>query len=117
MKLRIYGHQVTIPDALLKDEKMSEELREAIKVMISVGYEVETSHRQTRASKIATKARSDNARAKINNAINIIRAENRSINCNSVAVVSECSINTVRKYKQMIDAQEKERLDILKEKE
>lgn len=117
MKLRIYGHQVTIPDALLKDERMTPELREAIKVMISIGYEVETSHRQTRASKIATKTRSDNARAKITNAINIIRAENKSINCNSVAVESGCSINTVRKYKQMIDLQENERLDILKGKE
>ena len=29
----------------------------------------------------------------------------KDINCNSVSVVSGCSINTVRKYKEMIDSQ------------
>ena len=107
MRLRIYGHQVTIPDAFLKDERMTEELREAIKVMVSIGYEVDTSHRQTRASKIATKARSERAKEKIINAINILRLENKNINCNSVAVESGCSINTVTKYKEMIELQNK----------
>ena len=39
------------------------------------------------------------------NAINMLRIETKPINCNSVAVVSGCSINTVRKYKDMIDNQ------------
>ncbi len=114
MRLRIYGHQVTIPDALLKDERMTEELREAIKVMVSIGYEVDTSHRQTRASKIATRARTEKALEKITNAINILRMESRNINCNSVAIESGCSINTVTKYKEMIDIQNKIMQEALK---
>jgi len=48
--------------------------------------------------KEATKAREHTAKAKIINAINILRLENRKITIYAVAKVSGCSYNTAKKY-------------------
>lgn len=69
------------------------------------GVEKVSSKKQLEAQKRARAVNSDNARKKIENAINVLRIENKAINMNSVAVASGCSINTVRKYRDFIQKQ------------
>ena len=105
MKINVFGYTISINKSLIEDENTPEELKKAIEVIESYGLKAKSTAKQQKSAQRATKVRSDRARAKIENAINLLRIENKDINCNSVAVVSGCSINTVRKYKEMIDNQ------------
>lgn len=105
MKINVFGYTISINKSLIEDENTPEELKKAIEVIESYGLKAKSTAKQQKSAQRATKVRSDRAREKITNAINILRMENKPINCNSVAVVSGCSINTVRKYKEMIDNQ------------
>ena len=105
MKLELFGYTITINKNLAENTEMPLELQEAIKTIERYGIKPKSTSRQKEAARKATEKRSELARLKIENAINILRLENKAINCNSVARVSECSINTVRKYKSLIDAQ------------
>ena len=105
MKVNIFGYTISISRGLIEDENTPEELKKAIEVIESYGLKAKSTAKQQKSAQRATKVRSDRARAKIENAINLLRIENKDINCNSVAVLSGCSINTVRKYKEMIDNQ------------
>ena len=50
------------------------------------------------AAEIASKSRENTAKAKILNAINLLRIENKSITIYAIAKESGCSYNTVKKY-------------------
>lgn len=105
MKINVFGYTIAINKALVEDENTPEDLKRAIEIIEHYGLKAKSTEAQKKSAQRATKARSDKARAKIENAINILRIEGKDINCNSVAVLSGCSINTVRKYKDMIDNQ------------
>ena len=60
----------------------------------------ETSSAKTNAAKKATKKRSDNAKAKIENAVNLLRMLGSAITTYTVSVESGCSFNTCKKYEQ-----------------
>ena len=105
MKINVFGYTIAINKALVEDENTPEDLKRAIEIIEKYGLKAKSTDKQKKSAERATKARSDRARAKIDNAINLLRLESKPINCNSVAVVSGCSINTVRKYKDMIDNQ------------
>lgn len=105
MRIELFGYTISINKDLMEDESIPDELKQAIEVIEKYGLKAKSTEKQQKSAQNATKIRSDKARAKINNAINVLRLENKAINCNSVAVMSGCSINTVRKYKEMIDKQ------------
>ena len=105
MKINVFGYTISINKSLIEDENTPEDLKKAIQVIEQYGLKAKSTAKQQKSAQRATQVRSDRARAKIENAINLLRIENKDINCNSVAVVSGCSINTVRKYKEMIDNQ------------
>ena len=105
MKIDVFGYTISINKALIEDENTPADLKKAIEIIEHYGLKTKSTEKQKKSAERATKARSDKAREKIENAINILRIENKDINCNSVAVVSGCSINTVRKYKDTIDNQ------------
>ena len=105
MKINVFGYTITINKALLEDDNTPADLKKAIEIIEQYGLRAKSTDKQKKSAELATKVRSENARAKIENAINLLRIENKDINCNSVAVVSGCSINTVRKYKETIDNQ------------
>lgn len=105
MKIEVFGYTISINKGLLEDENTPDELKKAIETIEKYGLKAKSTARQQKSAQKATKVRSDKAREKIQNAINILRLENKPINCNSVAVTSGCSINTVRKYKEIIDNQ------------
>ena len=60
--------------------------------------EIEQSSKKVIATFKATEARSKKAKEKIQNAINILRMENKSITHYSIAQMSGVSFNTVKKY-------------------
>ena len=105
MKITVFGYEISINKALLEDENTPDDLKKAIEVIEHYGLKAKSTEKQKKSAERATKVRSEKAREKIENAINLLRLESKDINCNSVAVVSGCSINTVRKYKEMIDSQ------------
>ena len=59
--------------------------------------------RKKRATKRATEVRSDRAKDKINNAINLLQLENKAITHYSIAKTSGVSFNTVKKHIPDID--------------
>ena len=105
MRIELFGYTISINKDLMEDESIPDELKQAIEVIEKYGLKAKSTEKQQKSAQNATKIRSENARAKIENAINLLRIESKPINCNSVAVVSGCSINTVRKYKHRIDNQ------------
>ncbi len=62
----------------------------------------ETSPKKQKAMLIATNARIEKAKKKIENAINILRMENRPITIYSVSKESGVSYNTASKYSELI---------------
>ena len=56
------------------------------------------SHTKGNATKKATKVRTEKAKDKINNAINLLRLENKTITHYSIAQTSGVSYNTVKKH-------------------
>ena len=105
MKINVFGYTISINKSLIEDENTPEDLRKAIEVIEHYGLKAKSTDKQKKSAERATRVRSDRAREKITNAINILRMEKKPINCNSVSIASGCSINTVRKYKDMIDIQ------------
>ncbi len=55
----------------------------------------------------ATKARERIAKEKINNAINLLRIENKNITVYAIAKKSGCSYNTVKKYYKVTNHEDK----------
>ena len=105
MKFTLFGLKITINKDNQEFEDMPNDLKEALDVIQKYGMKAQSTEKQRLSAERATRVRSDRAREKITNAINILRMENKPINCNSVSNASGCSINTVRKYKDMIDIQ------------
>lgn len=105
MVLNILNYRIAIDTEILKDDEIPNDLKEAISLLLKYGEKVEGTKGQKKAAQKATEARSKKALEKIINAINILRMEGKSINCNSVSVVSGCSINTTTKYKEIINKQ------------
>jgi len=60
--------------------------------------EIEFSVKKSLAAERATETRTKKAKEKIDNAINILRMENKKITHYSISKVAKVSFNTVRKY-------------------
>jgi hypothetical protein len=86
----------------------SETLRNALKSLEAAKPIVATA-KQLEAAKKATEARKEKARRKIEAAVNQLRLENRPITMYAVAKVGRVSPNTVRKYRDFIEAAEIQR--------
>ena len=79
---------------LLKSKKISKSLSDCI-------FEariIKQSEAKKNATKKATKVRTRMAKDKIQNAMNILRLENRTLTTYSVAQEAQVSYNTVKKY-------------------
>ena len=57
------------------------------------------------ATKIANKSKIDNTKEKIENAINLMRLENKKISVAQVAKTANIHYDTAKKYKDFIDSQ------------
>ncbi len=79
---------------------------EQISHYLNNGKELKYSHKKKKAASDATKLRVKKAKQRIENAVNILRMENKNISEYAVAKVSGCSINTVKKYRDFINGQQ-----------
>ena len=89
-----------------KDLNVATLLVEKISHQLNNGKEVKYSTKKQLAASNATKLRVKRAKQRIENAVNILRMENKNITMYAVAKVSGCSINTVKKYKDFIIGQQ-----------
>lgn len=102
MKFEIMGYTIEINKRLTDNTELPQELQEAIKTLEKYGKRVGASEAQKKAVATATKAREQKAKEKIQNAINLLRLENKNISEYAIAKTSGCSINTVKKYRDFI---------------
>jgi len=72
-------------------------LQEKIQKQLDADEKRDRSKKSLSAQK-ATKIRSDRAKAKIQNAINLLRIENKKVSYYAIAQVSGVSYSTVKKY-------------------
>ena len=105
MKFEIMGYNIEISKKLQSNETLPEDLQNAIAVLKKYGKKVGSSEAQKKAAAKATSTREQKAKKKIENAINLLRLENKNISEYAVAKKSGCSINTVKKYRDFINKQ------------
>ena len=103
MKFEIMGYTIEINKKLTNNKELPQELQNAIKTLEKYGKQVGASEAQKKAVATATKAREKKAKEKIQNAINLLRLENKNISEYAIAKTSGCSINTVKKYRNFIN--------------
>jgi len=101
MKFELFGYRIEIDKKLESDNNIPKDLQEAIKIFEKYGKKIGSSDAQKRAAAIATATRQKKAKEKIQNAINILRLENKNLSNYAIAKVSGCSINTVKKYRRL----------------
>lgn len=87
---------------ITNDEKELVNANELHKKFVSAKLH-SVSEKKQQATQKATKVRSDKAREKINNAINLLHLENKPITHYSIATTSGVSYNTVKKHIPDID--------------
>jgi hypothetical protein len=68
-------------------------------------YELSITDKKKNATKAAHKANKEKTKEKIQNAVNLLRIENRKINVNSVSKAAGVHYKTARKYKDFIEGQ------------
>jgi len=87
--LKIYTKTIT-------EEENS--IAQALKKKVNNAKEIIYSSKRNIAAKRATEARTTKAKAKIQNAINILRMENKKMTHYSIAMTAKVSYLTVKKY-------------------
>ena len=83
---------------LTKDDKDSENIFEKFLNKINNPKIIKHSNKKITAIQKATQIRSSNAKEKINNAINILRLENKQFTHYNISKTSKVAFQTVKKY-------------------
>jgi hypothetical protein len=107
VRFYIDSFKIDISNKLIDNNTLPVELINAIKVIRKYSTKAPPTQKQKDAAKKATQLRQQKVQKKIENAVNILRMEDKIINNTSVQIVSGCSINTVKKYSEFIEAQKK----------
>ena len=98
MRLKIKESIVTIPDKLIKQlDELDVETANAINTLLNKGERV-ISENKKKSAKAALKVKVTRTKAKVQNAINLLRLQGKPINPYQVAKLSGVSYNTARKY-------------------
>ena len=100
MRIKILETEMTIPNIFFKElEKLrkNSKLRKAVKTIIEAGEIIENNSKVDNANK-AAKAKQAQAKQKVENAINLLKAQKEEINPHKVAKIAKISYNTARKY-------------------
>ena len=105
MKFEVFGYNIEVSKKLQSNEALPADLQEAIAVLEKYGKKIGSSEAQKKAAAKATATREQKAKEKIQNAINLLRMENKNLSNYAIAKTSGCSINTVKKYRNFINSQ------------
>ncbi len=98
MRIKIRENIVTIPDKLISEiDKLDIETANAINTLIEKGERVISKKKQETA-KNALGIKVTRTKEKVQNAINLLRLQNKPINAYQITKLSGVSYNTARKY-------------------
>ena len=100
VRIKILNTEMTIPNKLFKElEKLrkNSKLRKAVETLIEAGEIIENNSKVDNANK-AAKAKENQAKEKVKNAINLLRLQGEEVNPYRVAKIAGISYNTARKY-------------------
>ena len=98
MRIKIKDSILTIPNKLIDDiDNLDIETANAINTLINKGERVISQKKQDTA-KAALKIKMTKTREKIQNAINLLKLQNKPINAYQISKLSGVSYNTARKY-------------------
>jgi len=98
MRLKIKDSVLVIPDKLINNlDKLDIETANAINTLLRKGKRV-ISQKKQQSAKDALKVKVTKTKEKIQNAINLLRLQGKSINAYQVAKLSGVAYNTARKY-------------------
>ena len=100
MRIKVLDTEMTIPNKLFKElEKLrkNSKLRKAVETLIEAGEIIENNSKVDNANK-AAKAKQEQAKEKVKNAINLLRLQGEEVNAYRVAKIAGISYNTARKY-------------------
>ena len=101
MRFEVFGYTINIERKALNDEQIPQELKEALEVIQRYGMKAQSTDKQKRAAKQATRIRQERARQKVQDAVNLLRLEGLKegeITPYRVAKVAGISYNTAKKY-------------------
>ena len=98
MKFEIFGYSINIEKKAIADDTLPDDLRNAIETLQRYGKTLPPSKAKQEAAAKATKTRQENAKRKIQDAINLLRLEGEEITAYKVAKKAGVSYNTVKKY-------------------
>ncbi len=104
MKFEMLGYKINITKEDIPEEAEAE-IKKALETLQKYSIDKQVSILQKQAMKKATQSRTDKAKRKIENAINLLRLEGKNISEYAIAKKSGCSINTVKKYREFIQKQ------------
>ena len=100
MRFTFTNSEISFIESLLKRENTNDQAKHLLlKIQEQIKKEQERSKAKKHNTVNATKARSENTRKKIENAINILRIEQKKITAYSIAKISGVSYTTVYSYK------------------
>jgi len=99
MKFELFGYTIEIEKkALENQEKMPNDLRQALEIIQKYGVTPPPSKKKQESARKATEIRVKRVKEKINNAINLLRLENKEITPYAIAKTAGISYNTAKKY-------------------
>ncbi len=101
----MFGYKVNIEKENITDADARAEIEKALAILEKYSVSDQISAMRAKSVAKATKVRQDTAKRKIEDAVNLLRLENRNISEYAVAKKSGCSINTVKKYREFIRSQ------------
>jgi Fic family protein len=98
MRIKIKNSVITIPNKLINNlDKLDIETANAINTLLTKGERV-LSEKKQNSAKEAIKVKVTKTKEKIQNAINLLRLQGKSVNPYQVAKLSGVAYNTARKY-------------------
>jgi len=98
MRIKIKNSILTIPNKLIDDiDNLDIETANAINTLLKKGEKVISQKKQDTA-KAALKVKMTKTKEKIQNAINLLRLQNKPVNPYQISKLSGVAYNTARKY-------------------
>jgi len=98
MRFEVFGYTINIEHKALEDKNIPEDLRRALEIIEKYGMKAQSTEKQKKAAKHATKIRQERVKRKIQDAINLLRLKGEKITAYKVAKTASISYNTAKKY-------------------
>jgi DNA-binding CsgD family transcriptional regulator len=98
MRFKINNYIFSVENGAFEDDKLPQEVRDALNVLIKHGHILPPSPKKQESAKKAREVLQRRTREKINYAIEVLKTEKRGITPYAVAKIAGVSYNTARKY-------------------